>query len=139
MTAALAPVVSVSARAQFRIRTATWAHKTSAGTTDGSLWLVGELDPQTRKLPAWTRGAQADVAVILLDATKGMTQQTRRHAYLVHLLQIPAVVFAVNKMDLVGHSRDVYSRHVREVRDWCRNLDSVSESMFVPVSALALV
>ncbi len=83
-----------------------------------------------------TGASQADVAVILLDATKGMTQQTRRHAYLVHLLQIPAVVFAVNKMDLVGHSRDVYSRHVREVRDWCRNLDSVSESMFVPVSAL---
>jgi len=75
VTAALAPVVSVSARAQFRIRTATWAHKTSAGTTDGSLWLVGELDPQTRKLPAWTRGAQADVAVITPEGQQVVSQK----------------------------------------------------------------
>lgn len=84
-----------------------------------------------------TGASLADAAVILLDATKGMTQQTRRHAYLVHLLQIPAVVFAINKMDLVGHSRDVYARHVRELRDWCHTLGSASGATFVPVSALA--
>jgi len=75
VTAALTPVVSVSARAQFRIRTASWAHKTSAGTTDGSVWLVGELDAQTRKLPAWTRGAQADVAVITPEGQQIVSQK----------------------------------------------------------------
>jgi VWFA-related protein len=75
VTAALTPVVSVSARAQFRIRTASWAHKTSAGTTDGSLWLVGELDAQTRKLPAWARGAQADVAVITPEGQQIVSQK----------------------------------------------------------------
>jgi hypothetical protein len=75
VTAALTPVVSVSARAQFRIRTASWAHKTNAGTTDGSLWLVGELDAQTRKLPAWTRGAQADIAVITPEGQQVVSQK----------------------------------------------------------------
>ncbi len=83
-----------------------------------------------------TGASQADVAVILIDASRGMTPQTRRHAYLVHLLEIPVVVFAVNKMDMVGYSCDVFQRHVREVTSWfdasCRNKQAVC----IPVSAL---
>jgi VWFA-related protein len=64
VTAALTPVVSVNARAQFRIRASSWAHASPSGATEGAFWIVGELDPQVRKQAAWTRGAQADVAVI---------------------------------------------------------------------------
>jgi VWFA-related protein len=63
VTAALTPVVSFNARAQFRIRAATWAHASSSGT-EGAFWVVGELDPQLRKQPAWSAAAQADVAII---------------------------------------------------------------------------
>jgi VWFA-related protein len=64
VTAALTPVVSFNARAQLRIRASTWAHESSAGGAEGAFWVVGELDPQVRKQPAWSAGAQADVAVI---------------------------------------------------------------------------
>jgi len=64
VTAALTPVVSFNARAQFRIRASTWAHALSTGGTEGAFWVVGELDPQTRKQAAWSAGVQADVAVI---------------------------------------------------------------------------
>src|SRR5215510_3637361 len=64
VTAALTPVVSFNARAQFRIRASSWAHPSQSGATEGAFWVVGELDPQVRKQSAWTSGAQADVAVI---------------------------------------------------------------------------
>jgi VWFA-related protein len=64
VTTALTPVVSFNARAQFRIRASSWAHASPNGSTEGAFWIVGELDPQVRKQATWTRGAQADVAVI---------------------------------------------------------------------------
>jgi len=64
VTAALTPVVSFNARAQFRIRASSWAHASQGGATEGAFWVVGELDPQVRKQAAWAGGAQADVAVI---------------------------------------------------------------------------
>jgi len=64
VSAALVPVASVSARAQFRIRTSSYAAPAGAGAAGGAFTIVGELDPQVRKQPAWARGAQAEVAVI---------------------------------------------------------------------------
>jgi VWFA-related protein len=58
------PVVNVSARAQFRIRAAAWSR---LGLSGGSAWIVGELDQQTKRLPAWTRGAQAELTVTGAD------------------------------------------------------------------------
>jgi VWFA-related protein len=72
VTAATAPIVSFSARAQFRIRAASWSGKGPAG---GTVWVVGELDQQTKRLPAWTSGAQADVAVIAADGTQAASQR----------------------------------------------------------------
>jgi VWFA-related protein len=69
VTAAVAPVVSFSARAQFRIRAATWS-RPAAGGTEGAFWIVGELDQQAKRLPAWIGGAQADVAVIAADGSQ---------------------------------------------------------------------
>jgi|SoiMethySBSTD1v2_1073268.scaffolds.fasta_scaffold00056_14 VWFA-related protein len=72
VTAATTPIVSFSARAQFRIRAAGWSGKGPAG---GTVWVVGELDQQTKRLPAWTTGAQADVAIVGSDGTQVASQR----------------------------------------------------------------
>jgi VWFA-related protein len=72
VAAATAPIVSFSARAQFRIRAAAWSRSGPAG---GTVWVVGELDQQTKRLPAWTRGALADVVVIGADSTQAASQR----------------------------------------------------------------
>jgi VWFA-related protein len=72
VVAATAPIVSFSARAQFRIRAAAWS---GTGPAGGTVWVVGELDQQTKRLPAWTTGAQADVAVISADGTQVASQR----------------------------------------------------------------
>src|SRR5207302_8557114 len=55
-----------------------------------------------------TGASTADLAVILIDARKGLLPQTRRHSFLVRLLGISRVVLAINKMDLVGYSRATF-------------------------------
>ena len=57
-----------------------------------------------------TGASTADLAIILLDATKGVLAQTRRHAYIASLLGIPHLVAAINKMDLVGYSQEVFEK-----------------------------
>jgi VWFA-related protein len=75
VTTAITPVISFSARAQFRIRTASWTRRSAKGSPEGSVWIVGELDPQTKKLPAWTSGAQADIAVIAPDGQQVVSRK----------------------------------------------------------------
>jgi hypothetical protein len=75
VTAALTPIVSFNARAQFRIRASSWAHASSGGATEGAFWVVGELDSQVRKQSAWTAGAQADVAVIGPDGQQVVSRK----------------------------------------------------------------
>ena len=58
-----------------------------------------------------TGASTADLAVILIDARKGVLTQTRRHSYLVSLLGIDHVVLAVNKLDLVDYAQDVFDAH----------------------------
>jgi translation elongation factor EF-Tu-like GTPase len=57
-----------------------------------------------------TGASTADLAVVLVDARKGMLEQSRRHAFLVTLLRVPHLVVAVNKMDLVDYSQEVFER-----------------------------
>ena len=64
-----------------------------------------------------TGASTADLAIILIDARKGVLTQTRRHSYLVSLLGIRHVVLAVNKMDLVDYSADVFERIEADYRD----------------------
>jgi VWFA-related protein len=66
------PAVNFSARAQFRIRAAAWSR---AGLTGGTVWIVGELDQQTKRLPAWTRGGQAEITVTGADNAQVATQR----------------------------------------------------------------
>ena len=82
-----------------------------------------------------TGASTADLAVILVDATKGLLAQTRRHAFIASLLGIPNVVAAINKMDLAGYGEDVFVRLESEFRDLARSLGVLSVQA-IPVSAL---
>ena len=63
-----------------------------------------------------TGASTADLAVILIDARKGVLTQTRRHSYLAHLIGIRHIVLAVNKMDLVGYDQATYDAIVADYR-----------------------
>jgi len=69
-----------------------------------------------------TGASTADLAVILIDARKGVLTQTRRHSYLVHLIGIQNIVLAVNKMDLVGYDQAVFDRIVAEYREFATSI-----------------
>jgi len=81
-----------------------------------------------------TGASQADAAVLIVDAAEGVQEQTRRHAYLVHLLGIWQIVVVVNKMDLVGYSRKRFDEVKRELNLFLRKI-SLTAKHSVPVSA----
>ncbi|MEV6278801.1 adenylyl-sulfate kinase [Nocardia sp. NPDC051832] len=82
-----------------------------------------------------TGASNADLALILVDARKGVVEQTRRHAFLASLLGIPHLVLCVNKMDLVDWSQDRFEEIREEFAGFAMKLD-VSDLTFVPMSAL---
>jgi bifunctional enzyme CysN/CysC len=82
-----------------------------------------------------TGASTADCAVILVDARKGLLTQTRRHSYLVALLGIRHVALAVNKMDLVGYSRDLFQRIEREYARFAAPIGHLSVTA-IPLSGL---
>ena len=82
-----------------------------------------------------TAASTADLAVILVDARKGVLTQTRRHTALVHLLGVRHLVVAVNKMDLVGGSQEVFDQVVEDYLAFAREL-GVPDLRFIPMSAL---
>ncbi len=82
-----------------------------------------------------TGATTADVAIVLVDAAKGILPQSRRHAAVAVLLDLPHVVVAINKMDLVGYSKDVYKKIKAEFTAIAREL-GVRDISFIPVSAL---
>ncbi|HEC00833.1 MAG TPA: sulfate adenylyltransferase subunit CysN [Sphingomonadales bacterium] len=82
-----------------------------------------------------TGASSADVAVILIDARRGVLTQTRRHSYIVNLLGIRHAVVAINKMDLVDYDQEVFQAIEKEFRAFAENLD-FSSIRFIPMSAL---
>jgi len=82
-----------------------------------------------------TGASTAELAVILIDARKGVLTQTCRHSFLVHLLGIGRVVLAVNKMDLVGYSRSVFETIVREYRTFAERI-GLRDIVAIPVCAV---
>ncbi|MBN1474631.1 MAG: sulfate adenylyltransferase subunit CysN [Syntrophaceae bacterium] len=82
-----------------------------------------------------TGASKADCAVILIDARNGVLTQSKRHGFLISLLQIPHLIVAVNKMDIVDYSQDVFTRIVEEYKDYSQKLD-IHDIIFIPVSAL---
>jgi bifunctional enzyme CysN/CysC len=82
-----------------------------------------------------TGASSADLAVILIDARKGVLTQTRRHSYLVSLLGIRKVVLAINKMDLVDYSQSVFDTIVEEYAEFGRQV-GIEQFVAIPVSGL---
>ena len=82
-----------------------------------------------------TGGSTANLAIILIDATKGVITQTRRHTFLVSLLGIKHVVLAVNKMDLVDFSQKIFDDICAEYKNFVTQLD-IPDVEFIPLSAL---
>jgi sulfate adenylyltransferase subunit 1 len=82
-----------------------------------------------------TGASTADLAIILVDARKGVLTQSRRHAYLAHLLGVPHLVVAINKMDLVDYAQDVFERIRGEFAGFARGLGA-RDVTYVPISAL---
>ena len=83
-----------------------------------------------------TGASTADLAVILIDATKGVITQTRRHSYLVNLLGIPRVVLAVNKMDLVDYDQARFEQIERDYAAFAQQI-GITDVTAIPLSALA--
>lgn len=82
-----------------------------------------------------TGASTANVALILMDARKGMLEQTRRHAIIASLLQIPHLLVCINKMDLTDYSEEVYEKLRDEFRAFAAKLD-VKDVSYIPISAL---
>ncbi len=82
-----------------------------------------------------TGASTANVALVLIDARQGVLEQTRRHAIIASLLQIPHLVICINKMDLVEYSQEVYDRIHDEFESFASKLD-VHDVNFIPISAL---
>ncbi len=81
-----------------------------------------------------TGASTADVAIILIDARNGIVEQSKRHAYIASLLQIPHVIIAINKMDLVDFSEEVYNNIRREFENISKIL-KLKTTYFIPISA----
>jgi bifunctional enzyme CysN/CysC len=99
-----------------------------------------------------TGASTADLAVVLVDARRGVTEQSKRHAFISALLGIPRMVVAINKMDLVEHSQERFEELVAEFKEFANGLDAISgrhsgddgsgiaargpEISYIPISAL---
>jgi sulfate adenylyltransferase subunit 1 len=82
-----------------------------------------------------TGASTANLALIIVDARHGVVEQTKRHSFIASLLQIPHIVFCINKMDLVDFSEEVYNNVRKELEEFSSKLD-VKDVRFIPLSAL---
>jgi bifunctional enzyme CysN/CysC len=82
-----------------------------------------------------TGASTADLAIVLVDARNGLTEQSRRHAFLTTLLRVPHLVLAVNKMDLVDYDQATFERISEEFAAFAAKLE-IGDLTFVPISAL---
>ena len=82
-----------------------------------------------------TGASTADLSIVLVDARKGVSEQTRRHAFIASLLRTPHLVVCVNKMDLVDYDEEVFYEILEELTDWTARLQ-IPDITFIPISAL---
>jgi bifunctional enzyme CysN/CysC len=106
-------------------------------STDKRKFIVADTPGHEQYTRNMVTGAStADLAVILIDARKGVLTQTRRHSYLAHLLGIRKLVLAVNKMDLVGYDQAVFDAIVADYRAFADQI-GIGEVLAIPISGLA--
>ena len=82
-----------------------------------------------------TGASTANLAIILIDARKGMLEQTHRHSFIASLLRIPHAIVCINKMDLVDYSEEVYDNIVADFKAFSSKLE-IRDIQFIPISAL---
>ena len=82
-----------------------------------------------------TGASTANLAIILIDARKGMLEQTHRHAFIASLLRIPHAIVCINKMDLVGYDEKIYDKIIKDFKAFSSKLE-IKDIQFVPISAL---
>ena len=82
-----------------------------------------------------TGASTANLAIILIDARKGMLEQTHRHSFIASLLRIPHAIVCINKMDLVDYSEEVYNKILANFKSFSSKLE-ISDIQFIPISAL---
>lgn len=82
-----------------------------------------------------TGASTANLAIVLIDARNGVLTQSKRHGFIASLLQIPHMIVAVNKMDLVGYKEERFDEIVDEYKNFCQKLD-IHDISFIPISAL---
>ncbi len=105
-------------------------------TTDKRKFIIADTpghEQYTRNMI--TGASNSELAIILIDARKGVLTQSKRHGFLISLLQIPHLVVAVNKMDLVDYDEETYNRIVSEYKSFSQKLD-IHDISFIPISAL---
>ncbi|MDA7901131.1 sulfate adenylyltransferase subunit CysN [Akkermansiaceae bacterium] len=83
-----------------------------------------------------TGASTANLAIILIDARKGVIEQTKRHSFIANLLRIQHVVLAVNKMDLVDYDQETYNKILEDYRAFASRLDNIVDITAIPLSAL---
>lgn len=104
--------------------------------TDNRKFIVADTPGHEQFTRNMVTGAStADLAVILIDARKGVLTQTRRHSYLCHLLGIRNIVLAVNKMDLVGYNPAAYNSIVAEYKAVSQTI-GITNPVAIPISGL---
>ncbi len=99
-------------------------------------FIIGDTPGHTQYTRNMVTGASvADLAIVLIDARKGVLEQSRRHAFIASLLRIPHLVLAVNKMDLVDYDQQVFEDIREDFTKFAAKLD-VTDLTFIPLSAL---
>jgi bifunctional enzyme CysN/CysC len=83
-----------------------------------------------------TGSSTADVAIILVDARNGIMTQTRRHSFIVSMLGVKKIILAINKLDLVNYSKEIYDKIVQDYTIFAENALEIEEITSIPISAL---
>ncbi|MDH4105384.1 MAG: sulfate adenylyltransferase subunit CysN [Gammaproteobacteria bacterium] len=105
-------------------------------STDKRKFIVADTPGHEQYTRNMVTGAStADLAILLIDARKGVLTQTRRHSYLVSLIGIRKVVLAINKMDLVGYDQEVFDRIVDDYRKFGQQI-GIEDFVAIPLSGL---
>ncbi|MGB6222943.1 sulfate adenylyltransferase subunit CysN [Haloferula sp.] len=83
-----------------------------------------------------TGASTANLAIILIDARKGVIEQTKRHSFIANLLRIQHVAVCINKMDLVDYDEEVYKQIIKDYESFASRLDNIVDITTIPISAL---
>lgn len=106
-------------------------------TTDKRKFIIADTpghEQYTRNMA--TGASTADLAIILIDARYGIQTQTKRHSFIAKLLGIKHIIVAVNKMDLVDFSQDIYAKIAKEYLEFAEEIGLTDDITLIPISAL---